>query len=1774
MKKIFIITALIWIAFQIVSAQVLLNEIFNNASLPVNWQNDGGWYIQNGGAINTSSTSMLITPSLQIPIIPQNQPILMSCKLNSINGDSSYSIKVSTTGRNSSDFTRQLSIGTLPASNSWVEFQTFTMDLSAFVDQAIYISFQKTSGAYLLLDDVWVGNPTSLITEFPWTENFSSNSLPTSWVDWSNSWLLEGGYTYTTTNNNLLITPQLQLPSTMDNQCMFFTYKSKSSTIEGSSYDILISESGLNPANFTDVYHVTTSSTSFQYRSLDLSAYNGQTIYIAFRNTGGASIYLDDIVVTVPEVITEYPWTETFATSIPIGWKYYEDWNFNSGYARTQGTNDIITPLLYLPTIHNQATLLTYKVMSGYANSSTYYEILVSTTGLNPNDFNNVIYDEVSGSSLQTRSLNLSAYEGQTVYIAFRRASGVFLIIDDIWVGVPEPPQAFTATAGNTQVVLNWTAPVAGHGATISGYKIYRHTEPIYTPSTAYLAQAITSGNTYTWIDAGLSNGTNYYYKIVATYANPTGESYPINASTYPVRPYVWNPPETFIATAGNLQVVLDWETPTEHGATISAYNIYRGTTQNFTPDTPLQTIPNGSFTWTDTGLTNGVNYYYKIVVAYTDPTGDSDPLNASTYPVKPYVWNPPETFTAATGNTQVLLNWTAPETGQGATLSGYKIYRGTTSSFTLGAPAQTIESDNTYTWTDTGLTNGTNYFYKIVATYTDPTGDSNTINAATYPVKPYEHRPPQTFTATAGNELVILNWASPIGHGATVVGYELYRASTSDFIVSPTTLLHTVSSGSTLTWTDAENLTNGSEYYYKIVVNYTEPAGVTDPINATPYPAKPYIWNPPQSVTATDEFAKAILDWEAPVTGHGATLTGYKVYRDTTPDFIISTASLVNEVTSESTLHWENTDLVNGTKYYYQMVAVYENPDGESAPVSTSVQLKVFNPPTELIANGGNAQVGLSWTAPEEHENSATLTGYKIYRDNVMLPEGVIQNPSQLTFADCTVNNNTTYEYYVVAIYTEPEGTSVASNMTSTTPVAAFNPPLSLSASVGFNIVILNWSPPEVDNNSATVTGYIIMRDEAIIAETTEATYTDETVVNGVPYTYSVIASYTSPEGVSLPISLNVQMNIYNAPTGLTVSEGVSLVALYWTAPERNTNPESLTGYKVYKDGLPLAEVTLTTFTDVDLMPGTYIYTVSAVYVGGESTLSEPITAVIYEVQSPENLQAIPGPLTVTLLWQAPTATAGLLHYNVFRKASTGEGFSLLHQTTDLVYVDTMITAGIEYEYYVTAVYPNGESVATDTVQAIAYNLLPPTNVLASITEGASITLSWVPPDVVGLASFKVYRREIATDEFAILNETATGEVCIYTDVNVVAGTTYQYCVTAVYPAGESGQSNIIFVVFYYLMPPANLVADATENMAIALSWEAPVAVGLQGYKVYRKADMEEEFTLLNQTAEVAYEDATATVGVEYEYYVTAVYYAGESGQSNVESASIVAAYNPVRNLVANIGFNSVSLGWEAPEVASNSATLSGYRVMRGEAVLTVLEGTVYTDNTAVNGEAYVYSVIAVYADPAGESVAVTANVQMKVFNAPTELVTDAGNAYVALNWLTPATHEHSATLVGYKVYRDGMILPTDVLDTFYVDEYLINGVEYAYYVVAVYSGPDGVSEPTETVSATPSQPSSNEDDNLMPMVTKLYGNYPNPFNPSTVLRFSLACEDRVVIDIYSIKGQLVRSLVNGVYGAGVHNVVWNGRDELGRSVSSGIYFYRIRTSEYTGVRKMLLLK
>lgn len=121
-------------------------------------------------------------------------------------------------------------------------------------------------------------------------------------------------------------------------------------------------------------------------------------------------------------------------------------------------------------------------------------------------------------------------------------------------------------------------------------------------------------------------------------------------------------------------------------------------------------------------------------------------------------------------------------------------------------------------------------------------------------------------------------------------------------------------------------------------------------------------------------------------------------------------------------------------------------------------------------------------------------------------------------------------------------------------------------------------------------------------------------------------------------------------------------------------------------------------------------------------------------------------------------------------------------------------------------------------------------------------------------------------------------------------------------------------------------------------------------------------------------------------------------------------------------------------------------------------------------------------------------------------------------------------------------------------------------------FGDPDLVTHPGDA-SSFPAVTDVDEIVNL-PIEFKLNTNYPNPFNPSTNISFSIAQKSNVVLEIYNAIGEKVKTLIDQNYSVGNYSAVWNARDDFGNKVNSGIYIYRLVSDNFVDTKRMVLLK
>jgi hypothetical protein len=200
-----------------------------------------------------------------------------------------------------------------------------------------------------------------------------------------------------------------------------------------------------------------------------------------------------------------------------------------------------------------------------------------------------------------------------------------------------------------------------------------------------------------------------------------------------------------------------------------------------------------------------------------------------------------------------------------------------------------------------------------------------------------------------------------------------------------------------------------------------------------------------------------------------------------------------------------------------------------------------------------------------------------------------------------------------------------------------------------------------------------------------------------------------------------------------------------------------------------------------------------------------------------------------------------------------------------------------------------------------------------------------------------------------------------------------------------------------------------------------------------------------------------------------------------------------------------------------------------------------------------------------------ITHNFSMVILNSPYNLHAQLNQNIVTLTW----DMDQIKSFQYFRIYRSKNESPFEILttlpETSYADALASAGL-YHYFVTAMYEN-NSESLPSDTVNIEYTATGIPDDDNTA-TVTKLGTNYPNPFTDKTTIRYSLKENSEVLLEIYKLTGEKVRTLVDETMKAGLHEVNWDCTDDLGRMVSKGIYFYQMKASGYYSTRKMVLMR
>ena len=549
----------------------------------------------------------------------------------------------------------------------------------------------------------------------------------------------------------------------------------------------------------------------------------------------------------------------------------------------------------------------------------------------------------------------------------------------------PAAPTNVAATANNGSVALTWTTPAG----TVS-FRILRSE----SAGTGYTLVGTSGIASYT--DAGVVNGTTYYYVVVAS----NGSCSSANSAWVSATPVCHPPsiPTSLIATPNNTQVVLAWAASTG-GATL--YQVLRSETAAG-PYAAIATPASAGFA--DTNLTNGTTYYY-VVNASNGSCRSANSAEVSAVPV----CTPPSVPTiqsVAPADGRVTLSWTA---STGSPVS-YAISRGPVS----GGPYDVLANTTGTTYTDSLAINGTTYYYVVRAN----NGTCLSIDSAEVvaePIAACTQAAPTGVTATAGNKQVTLMWAAPAGAALYNIGRSTTRGT--GYISIGTVV--------TTTFVDTDpTLVNGTPYYYVVSAsNGSCTSANSSEVSANPACVPPAV---PTGVSATADNSNGTISvsW-----GVVADATGYTVSRGTDPGGPFSPVS-----TNKTTATFKDSGLTAGTFYDYVVSA--SNAAGtclsaNSGPAVSALSCSSPSVPRGVTASAGISRVTVSWTA-----STGSPTSYQIKRGiaatGTFAPIGT---STASPYIDSSVTNGTTYAYVVAARNANGACSSVDSGAVSAAP-------------------------------------------------------------------------------------------------------------------------------------------------------------------------------------------------------------------------------------------------------------------------------------------------------------------------------------------------------------------------------------------------------------------------------------------------------------------------------------------------------------------------------------------------------------------------------------------------------------------------------------------------------------------------------------------------------------------------------------------------------------------
>ncbi|MDH5645796.1 MAG: fibronectin type III domain-containing protein, partial [Candidatus Heimdallarchaeota archaeon] len=586
------------------------------------------------------------------------------------------------------------------------------------------------------------------------------------------------------------------------------------------------------------------------------------------------------------------------------------------------------------------------------------------------------------GTSVTTSMLDSTTSPGVTYYyivtaINTNGESGYSNEVSITRITTPNTPTGLTAQIVNGNVSLTWTAPSDG-GSSITQYKVYRST----TSGSGYTL--LGASTTTSYLDTTITIGINYYYVVTAI--NSVGESgYSNQAMASDI--VVPTPPLNLSGFIGAGTATLTWDAPSSNGGSpITEYKIYRSNTSLSGYEFRGSST---TLTYYDSPVVTGVTYYYVITAVNT--IGESGFSNEASI-VEINVPSAVNNLYGSLVDGVFTLYWNPPTSDGGSPITGYRVYRTTTS----GSGHALVTTTTNYNYSDNSIISPTVYYY-IVAAF-NSAGEGAWSNE----VSTVDSSPPSPPLNLSGeldvSNYVVLTWNTPSSTGGSeITEYNIYRSTDNG------NTFNYWDNTTMLSYTDMSTTIGNTYLYYVTALNsFGESQGSnTVTVVISNLPSVPF------DLTSSSSSTGIELSWSH---ADASSVSGYRIYRASNSG---GSYALIGTSTSQSFL--DNSVLPGGT--YYYVVSAY-NTQGESQ-YSTELIVNYVTepaPPISLSVVEDDGNVVLSWNHTDS-DGGSTITEYKIYRSTDGSTFIFIGSTTSLSYTDSNVEEGNTYTYVVTAV-------------------------------------------------------------------------------------------------------------------------------------------------------------------------------------------------------------------------------------------------------------------------------------------------------------------------------------------------------------------------------------------------------------------------------------------------------------------------------------------------------------------------------------------------------------------------------------------------------------------------------------------------------------------------------------------------------------------------------------------------------------------------------------